>query len=331
MRKLLGFFALSLLCATTAWSQQTGSLTGAVTLADGEAVQGAVIEATGDVLPQPRSTSTSAAGTYHLPLLPPGRYTLTFSLEGMATVTRELNVLLNQTTTVDVIMAPEAMTEELTVVSESFIDPSSAEIKTAVPSEVLEKLPVGRSYQELVKLIPGVQYTEDSVRGPSAGGSGQDNVYLYDGVNVTLPLFGTLPSEVTSHDIDQVSILKGAAKASEFNRAGGFTINSLSKSGTDDFHGEVSYQIEDGDMTADREVVATQFQQDRDWMVANLGGPVIRDHLYFYTSWFHPTVERGNRSERVRRRAQLRERARRALRQALLERHGQPAHPGELP
>lgn len=296
MKRVLGLFALGLLGLAPAWGQQTGSISGVVTLADGEPVQGVAVEASGDVLPQPRSTSTSAAGTYQLPLLPPGHYTLTFSLEGMSSAKREIEVLLDHTTTVDITIAPETMTEEVTVVSESLIDKTSAEIKTAVQSEVLERLPVGRSYQDLVKLIPGVQYTEDTVRGPSAGGSGQDNVYLFDGVNVTLPLFGTLPSELTSHDIDQVAILKGGAKASEFNRAGGFTINSVSKSGTDEFHGAVSYQLETADMASERKVAATQFEQDRDWTVASLGGPVIRDRLFFYTSWYHPTVERSNRS-----------------------------------
>ena len=66
-------------------------------------------------------------------------------------------------------------------------------------------MPIGQEYRDLLKLIPAVQVTQDTVRGPSAGGSGQDNVYQFDGVNVTLPLFGTLASEPASHDIEQVT------------------------------------------------------------------------------------------------------------------------------
>ena len=44
-----------------------------------------------------------------------------------------------------------------------------------------------QQYRDLLKLIPGVQFSQDTIRGPSAGGSGQDNVYQFDGVNVTLP------------------------------------------------------------------------------------------------------------------------------------------------
>ncbi len=103
-------------------------------------------------------------------------------------------------------------------------------------------VPVGQEYRDLIKLIPGVQYTQDAIRGPSAGGNGQDNTYQFDGVDVSLPLFGTLSAEPSTHDIDQVSIVRGGATAVGFNRSGGFKVNTTSKRGTDEFHGQVSYQ-----------------------------------------------------------------------------------------
>ena len=66
-------------------------------------------------------------------------------------------------------------------------------------------MPLGPDYRDLVRLAPGVQVTQDLVRGPSVGGSGQDNVYRFDGVDVSLPMFGTLSAEPSSHDIDQVT------------------------------------------------------------------------------------------------------------------------------
>ena len=107
----------------------------------------------------------------------------------------------------------------------------STAIKSGVSSETIRSLPVGQEYRDLLKLIPGVQYSQDAVRGPSAGGSGQDNVYKFDGVNVTLPLFGTLSADPSSHDIAQVTTIKGGAKAVDFERAAGFSVDSVSKSG----------------------------------------------------------------------------------------------------
>ena len=94
--------------------------------------------------------------------------------------------------------------------------------RSGIPNEQIASCRSARQYRDLIKLIPGVQYTQDQVRGPSAGSSGQDNVYNFDGVNVTLPLFGTLSAEPASHDIAQVTVVKGGAKAIDFNRAGGF-------------------------------------------------------------------------------------------------------------
>ncbi len=95
-----------------------------------------------------------------------------------------------------------------------------------------------------------IQGTEEVTRGPSAGGSGQDNVYLFDGANVSLPLFGNLSAEPASHDIAQLTVVNGGAKAVDFNRSGGFLIDSVSKSGTSAFHGQAGYQFQTSGMSA---------------------------------------------------------------------------------
>ncbi len=293
MRRILLLATGGLLLALPAFSQQSGSISGTVTLADGSAVPGVVIEADSEVLPRPRATTSGNGGDYQLPLLPPGEYELTFTMENMATVTRSVRVYLGQSSVVGVAMGIE---EQIEVISSSLlVDPSSAELKASLAAELIDQLPVGQEYRDVVKLIPGVQYTEDSVRGPSAGGSGQDNVYLFDGVNVGRPLFGTLSAEPSSHDIEDVSVVKGGAKATDFNRSGGFTINSVSKSGTDRLQGIVSYQVQTEGMTGDRDTGSqAEFEEDRDWAVVSLGGPLVSERLHFYASYYRPTRDRGN-------------------------------------
>jgi hypothetical protein len=299
MRYLLSALVVfALLVGAPALAQQTGSISGTVTDANGEALPGVAVDATSDVMPRGRSAVSNAAGEYRLELLLPGEYELSFSMEGLASLTRRVRVRLQQSSLVDVVMQPEAIAEEVEVVATAdLIDLSSAELKSAIDNQVIERLPVGQDYRDIIKLIPGVQYTEDSVRGPSAGGSGQDNVYLFDGVNVGLPLFGVLSAEPSSHDIDQVAIVKGGAKALDFNRSGGFTINTVSKSGTNQFHGQVSYQIQPEDLTGDRDTGSeARFQEDKDWTTAAIGGPIASDNLYFYASYYRPTVTRDSRS-----------------------------------
>jgi Carboxypeptidase regulatory-like domain len=297
MKRLLLLAGAMLICAP-AFAQLTGSVSGQVTGPDGDALPGVTVEASGDVLPLARTVVTDGNGGYRFQQLPPGNYELSFTLDGLAPQKRDFKVLLQQNSSVDVTMELAGIAEAVTVVADlSDIDVTSSELKSALDNETIDSLPVGQDYQDLIKLIPGVQYTEDQTRGPSAGGSGQDNVYLIDGVNVGLPLFGTLSAEPSSHDIDQISIVKGGAKAIDFNRSGGFTINSVSKSGTGEFHGGLSYQIQTAGMTSARETgSAADFEQDEDWAVAKLGGPVIGDRLYFYASYFRPTETRNSRS-----------------------------------
>ena len=287
--RLLLLLFLLLLAVPAAFAQQTGSIGGRVT-ADGAALPGVTVEARSTVLPQPRVTTTDENGEYRLPALVPGRYTLTFSLAGMETRTREVQVLLDQTTDADVTLGVAGLSESITVTADStVIDTSTAEIKSAVGSEAIDNLPVTQDYRDLVKLAPAVQYSEEAIRGPSSGGSGQDNVYQFDGVNVNLPLFGTAAAEPATHDIQQISVVKGGARAIDFNRAAGFTIDSVSKSGTSEFMGEVSYQYQSESFAAERRFGAiTQFAQDRTWLTGNLGGPIVPDRLFFYASYYHP-------------------------------------------
>jgi hypothetical protein len=142
-----------------------------------------------------------------------------------------------------------------------------------------------------------VQYTQDAVRGPSAGSNGQDNTYKFDGVNVTLPLFGTLSAEPASHDIAEVNVVKGGATAIDFKRAGGFAIDSVSKSGTSRFSGQASFQFQTDNMSngLKKSSGLSRYQQNRYWTELNAGGPVVPDHLFFFASYYRPQVSRDNR------------------------------------
>ena len=296
-RTILLFLLISL-TASFSFAQQTGSISGKVTASDGSALPGVTVEARSIGLPQARVTTTSSNGDYQLPALQPGPYTLTFTLSGMGSITRQTEVSLGQNRAVDVRLGMEGISAEITVTAEStLVDRESTAIQSALSNEQIQTLPVGQEYRDLIKLIPGVQYTQDQTRGPSAGGSGQDNVYQFDGVNVTLPLFGTLSAEPSSHDIVQINMVKGGAKAVDFDRSGGFTVDTLSKSGTNRFSGLLSYQIQDNELNSNPETgTNSRFEQDRTWATASIGGPILSDRLFFYGSYYRPTRTRENRA-----------------------------------
>jgi hypothetical protein len=284
----------------TAFAQQTGAIRGTVTDSSKAVLPGVTVEAKGDVLPAPRVTVTGDAGEYRLPALPPGNYTLTFTLAGMQTVTRPARVQLEQDTVADITLNIAGATETVQVTADvSLLDKDSSAIKNGLSAETIRSLPVAQEYRDLIKLVPGVQVTQDTVRGPSAGGSGQANVYNFDGVNVTMPLFGTLSAEPAAYDIDQVTVVRGGAQAIDFDRSGGFTIDSISKSGTNTFHGQASYQFQTAGMAATAKTPANgvnTYAQDQTWLTLNGGGPVKPNLLNFYASYYRPEVSRDNRA-----------------------------------
>ena len=257
----------------------------------GGALPGVTIEARSTVLPGPRTAVTATNGTYQLAALPPGEYTVQFTLQGMQTVSRKAQVLLSQDVSVNVTLSIQSVTESVTVTATAgLVEKTTAAINSTLSNEIFNSLPVGTEYRDLVKLIPGVQFTPDQVRGPSAGGSGQDNVYNFDGVNVTLPLFGTLATEPATHDIAQIAVVKGGARAVDFNRAGGFSMDSVSKSGTSRFAGEISERLQTPgfraklitcrNLAAGATVPTSCNNQTRMYTEGNVGGPAIKDKVF---------------------------------------------------
>ncbi|HEX3580620.1 MAG TPA: carboxypeptidase regulatory-like domain-containing protein [Thermoanaerobaculia bacterium] len=280
------------------FAQQTGALHGRVLASDGSALPGVTVEARSNVLPQPRVTTSDNQGQYRLPALIPGTYTLTFTLSGMQTATRKTDVLLGQDQAIDVKLGVAAVSENITVTAEAtLVNKESTAIQSGITQQEIHALPLVQNYSDLQKLVPGVQYSQDTVRGPSAGASGQDNVYLFDGANITMPLFGVLLAQPNVNDIAQVNITRGAASAIDFNRAGGFQIDSVSKSGTNEFTGTVSYELQNPNFVASQ--AGTQnlsFDNKKSWANVNLGGPIIKDRLFFYGSYYRPYAKRGNPS-----------------------------------
>ncbi len=297
LRTLL-LLALVVFCVPFAFAQQTGTIHGKVTATDGSALPGVTVEARSPLLPQPRVGNTDSNGDYWLRALLPGNYTVTFTLSGMQTATRKASVVLAQETNVDAKLGVQGVAETLTVTAQAtLVEKDNTTLQNGFTSEQIQQLPVAQNYGDLQKLIPGVMYSQDATRGPSAGGSGQSNVYLFDGANVTMPLFGVLVAEPATHDIASVNIIKGGANAIDFFRAGGFQIDSVSKSGTNSFSGQVEYQVLNHQFTAAQlGTVNARFQNDQNWSTVNVGGPILSDRLFFYGSYYRPVQTRNDQS-----------------------------------
>lgn len=288
--------AAGALFSVSVMAQQVGTIGGQVFLDKDVEASGVTVKATSNVMPRSRTATTNEDGEFKLPMLIPGIYELTFTADDGTTRTVKAEVLLDQMTLIDVNLSPEVQgeLEQVVVTGQVVTVGGNSALSDAIGADVIKGLPVGQDLRDLIKLAPGVQYTQNSVRGPSAGGSGQDNVYKFDGVNVNLPMFGTLSAEPSSQDVEQFSVERGGARAIGFNRSGGITVNTKTKSGTNEYKGSVEYKFQTADMR-ERTEAGTKAQTDYSWMTANVGGPIIEDQLFFYGSYYGPRSSRDNK------------------------------------
>lgn len=276
-------------------AQDRGSITGLVRTQDGAPVVNAVVKITSDLLPAGRSFTTGKDGQFRFPTIPPGTYVLTVTHPDLTPVNEKEDVIvgLGRSAQVTVVMVAVGKVEEqVTVTARSpVIDLKSTEISASWQKQLVEKLPLGRSYASLWQLAPGVADNRDFA--PNAGGNKQDNVFLYDGSNITNPFFGTLGANFSELDIAEVNIKRGGISA-EFGRAAGMITNAITKSGTNQFSGSFRFVYEptkpEIPMIGEIPFIAKSrdpniiTKYDRTNPAFSLGGPIIKDKIWFYTS-----------------------------------------------
>ena len=124
-RALRMVLSLSLIgLAAPLFAQQTGVISGKITDTNGGVLPGVTVEARSNTLPGPRATTSGGSGEFRLPALPPGEYTVTFTLSGMQTVTRKATVQLSQETALDARLGVAGLTQAVTVTASATWTPA---------------------------------------------------------------------------------------------------------------------------------------------------------------------------------------------------------------
>jgi outer membrane receptor protein involved in Fe transport len=287
------------LTAAAGAQETTGSISGRVVDTQGLGVPGVNVTVTG---PQgARSFVTDSEGNFRGPYLTPGAYTVRAELQGFKTVEQKnVNVSLGQTVDLNMRMEVGGLTETVEVSGASpIIDTTRTTIGGTVDSEMLQNLPVGRRFSDTLYIVPGVSSSgaAGSANPSVSGGSGLENTYVVDGVNITNGGYGALGSysivfgslgNGTPFDFIKESQVKTGGYEAEFGQSTGGVINVITKSGSNNFRGSAfAYTRPSGvegkwaNVQSENGTVNTT-QTDVSDSGVEIGGPVLRDRVFFF-------------------------------------------------
>jgi hypothetical protein len=278
---------------------ETGTIEVLVTDPSGLAIPGATVVATAaDVLTKREAVTDGQGRALLVGLAPSNQYVVTTELTGFNPVRNE-NVLVRsgQTATVRVGLTVGGISEQVQVTVESpVVDTGSATTGQEITLELTESLPTGRSYQSYLQLVPGVLPDDPQQPGNPASKSGinysdiggnvgvsTDNYYYFNGINVTDPVTGTFGANLNTEIIQEQKVLTGGIPA-EFVGTPGLLSSVITKSGSNAYHGSGNYFFQNSGLVAENKNSPDEEFSTFD-AAATIGGPIFRDHAWFFGSY----------------------------------------------
>ncbi|MGH9867383.1 MAG: TonB-dependent receptor [Candidatus Polarisedimenticolia bacterium] len=275
--------------AAMAQTPSTAGIRGRVLDETGSPVPGVTMKLSSASAPAgSQSGVTDLEGSFRFMSLPPGSdYVLVASVPGYATVEAgPLDLKPGREMRLDLSLKPSAELQETVKVEArgEMVDTESTSVKTSFNEEFIEGIPlVGRSFAELLTLAPGVT-DPDGDGNVNVRGARDTGLQLrVDGTSVNDPLTGHTGQSINLETVADLEVITGGATA-EYGRADGGFANVITKSGGNDLSGsfKLFYRSNflDGRGATDQDAI--QFR-DVD-VYATLGGPVVKDRLWYFAS-----------------------------------------------
>lgn len=302
-----GILALGL-WAATALAQTTGTLRGTVKDPTGAVIPGAQVTATQEGTNLPRTTASDAGGDYAFAVLPVGRYTLEVEAGSgfKKYLEKDIEITLGHVVVIDPMLQLGQVTAEVTTTAAApLVETTSTQIGAVMNSRAVVDLPLNaRDTYQLLQLQPGVQsqtgaglfYGSDNTGSVSVnGGRGRSNNFMVNGGDAN-DQFANLPAIQPSPDtIQEFRVLTNTFDA-EFGRNSGSVVDVVTKSGTNDLHGDVFEFFRNNVLNARGffDTAKPDFKQNQ--FGGTLGGPIKKDRTFFFGSYEGRRIRQGTSS-----------------------------------
>ncbi|HUP24940.1 MAG TPA: TonB-dependent receptor, partial [Thermoanaerobaculia bacterium] len=244
-RVVLLMAGLLLLCAAAmvADGPETGLISGVVTDSSGNAMPGVTVTLRGPM--GEKVLHTEGDGTYRFGLVRPGRYTVTAELEGFLSKQVAAEVAAGGRAAVDLSLEL-GTSEEITVTSEApLVDKFNVTVGGSVKAETVQEIaPVNRGIYGSINVLPGVANDQESVDLSSSrpsfnGTSWQESAVFIDGVDTTFVRYGATRMLLPNAALTEVN-LQTSGSGADYGRFVGGVTNAIVRSGTNQFHGELT-------------------------------------------------------------------------------------------
>jgi Carboxypeptidase regulatory-like domain len=289
------FFGLPF--SANAQTTSVAQVSGAVTDSTGAAIVAAQVSMTAIDKDQVRNVVTDSTGTYTLPNLPVGAYRLEVKAPGFKDyIQTGIELAVNNNILINVTMQVGAATERIEInATTSMVETKETSVSSLIDQQRINELPLnGRQATQLIITLGGAAYGDagdtgsktfySSTRISVAGGQGNGTAYLLDGgdntdamSNVNLPI--PFPDALQEFSIET------SAVSSKFGIHPGATVNVVTKSGSNGFHGDMFEYLRNGDVNARNFFSTTHDTLKRNQFGATAGGRIIKDKLFFFGGW----------------------------------------------
>jgi len=296
-----------LLSSTLLLAQSTGGrILGRVADPSGAVLAGVKVSLINDATAAGRDVQTNESGDYVFVEVPPGTYHAEFESSGFKkNVRRGIILDVNQVITLNMTLQLGAAQEVVDVTSEApLVDTTSTQLGAVVNNRSVNELPLNqRDTYQFLQLQPGVQsqlgssggtfYGSDSAGAVSVnGGRSRANNFSVNGGDAN-DQFVNLPTVQPSPDaIEEFRVISNTFDA-EYGRNSGAVVNVITKSGTNNFHGNVYEYFRNKVLNAQGYFNSIKPQFNQNQFGGTLGGPIIKDRTFFFTSYEGRRIRQG--------------------------------------
>lgn len=270
-----------------------GSISGEVRDPSGSAVPNATITVSNETNGVRRSLASNSAGVFSVPALPPtGGYEISVMAPGFAEYTRKdvtLQVGQNLDLTVNLTVAAAATQVDVTAELTPVADGAKTEVSQVIGAQEIMELPInGRRFDSFALLTPGV--VQDGTFGLiSFRGVALGNSYLTDGNDTTNQYYQEAPGRTRinasiSQDAVQEFQVITAGFLPEYGRSSGGVVNTITRSGSNAFHGTGFWFFRNRSLNARDRYAAFNPAEYRHQSGGSIGGPIKKDKLFFFAN-----------------------------------------------